>query len=236
MTKALFMAAGLGSRISKDIDGLPKCLLPINNQPLLSRNIEFLESKSIRSIVAVGYQSEVVREAICTSNAMTVENEKYLTTNSIVSLGIALEKIDNSEDLLILNADVCFDFRLLDEALQFTESVNFLSDSSRRIEADYRFIWNETGVITDFGKNIDPASTSGEYIGIALIPGDLVFRLKSKIREYLEQGLVNKWWEEVILENQSDFNYMATDLNGIFWSEFDYIEDYQRAINYFMNF
>lgn len=235
MSQALFMAAGLGSRISKDIDGLPKCLLPIENQPLLLRNIIHFESLSIECVVAVGYQADLVKKAISTSKAITVENTEYASTNSIVSLDLALKKLTLDEDLIIMNADVCYDFKMLTELGELEDCVYFLGDSSRKYEADYKFIWNDKKEITDFGKNIDASRTSGEYIGIAIIPQNLVPILKSKVSEYVNSGITSKWWEEVILENRCLFNYKIIDSCGTFWAEFDYIEDYQRAINYFSN-
>lgn len=233
MTKALFMAAGLGSRISKEIDGLPKCLLVVNDEPLLLRNVSHLESKNIESTIAVGYQKEMVIETVKSTTAKIVVNEAYKTTNSIVSLELALRDLGEDEDLLILNADVCFDFKML-ELVEVNESHTvFLSDSSRKADADYRFKWNENFEITEFGKHISIKETSGEYIGIAFIPGSLVSELRMCLTKYLVAGHLNKWWEEVILENPLLFKSRVKDFNGIFWSEFDYIEDYQRAIGYF---
>ena len=35
--KAILLAAGVGSRISKNIDGQPKSMLPVGEKPLLIR-------------------------------------------------------------------------------------------------------------------------------------------------------------------------------------------------------
>ena len=45
--KAILLAAGKGSRISKTINNVPKSTLLINNEPLIQRTVRVLLSKGI---------------------------------------------------------------------------------------------------------------------------------------------------------------------------------------------
>ena len=234
MTIALFMAAGVGSRIATEIAGLPKCLLPIAGKPNLTRNIEFLRNEhQIESVVTVGYQHELVKNTAVSSGATTVTNYDFRENNSIVSLFLALEKVAHDQDILIFNADVCFDFSLFRHLEKYSEYVGMLADSTRKIEADYKLIWNLDLEISEYGKNIDASLASGEYVGFAKIPATFVPQLVEKINEYLKAGYTSKWWEEVIFENSYLFKAKAIDVAGEFWSEFDYLADYKRAEEYF---
>ena len=56
MKQVIILAAGLGSRMREVTKVLPKSLIPINGQPILERNIEFIiEEKFKRIILIVGY-------------------------------------------------------------------------------------------------------------------------------------------------------------------------------------
>ena len=53
---AIFLLAGFGKRIS-NITKNPKCLLKINNQTLIDRNLEILKKFKIKDVVLVlGYK------------------------------------------------------------------------------------------------------------------------------------------------------------------------------------
>lgn len=49
--KAILLAAGKGSRISKTINNVPKSTLLINNEPLIHRTVRILLSKGIEVAV-----------------------------------------------------------------------------------------------------------------------------------------------------------------------------------------
>lgn len=54
--KAIIMAAGKGTRISRMIDEVPKCTLPVNGVPLIRHTVEMLSREGMEICVCVGYQ------------------------------------------------------------------------------------------------------------------------------------------------------------------------------------
>ena len=57
--KAIFLAAGIGSRLSKLSDRLPKSLVNINGKTLMERQILLLQQNGISNIVIVrGFEKE----------------------------------------------------------------------------------------------------------------------------------------------------------------------------------
>ena len=63
--KAVIMVAGVGSRLSKNVKHLPKCLLAFGGETILSRNVRLLKEHGIHEIVVVtGYRAALVKEEI----------------------------------------------------------------------------------------------------------------------------------------------------------------------------
>ncbi|TGU94528.1 phosphocholine cytidylyltransferase family protein, partial [Mesorhizobium sp. M00.F.Ca.ET.186.01.1.1] len=164
--KALLMAAGVGSRMSGQIDGSPKCTIDIGNQALIENTILELKRKGIHEIaMVVGYRAHVITSLLGGENIRFFHNPFYDRTNSIASMWFARDFLTDS-DCLLLNADVYFEEQVLDVVLQETRSPVMFADPSRRAEGDYKFGY-ENGLLQKHGKELPLEETTGEYVGIA---------------------------------------------------------------------
>ena len=103
--KAILMAAGVGSRLSRAVRK-PKCVLDVNGTPLVRHTVEMLLEHNISVAVVVGYQREMVYEALKGLDVKYYFNPFYKVTNSMASLWFARDFIDESEDIILGNADV----------------------------------------------------------------------------------------------------------------------------------
>ena len=56
--KAILLAAGRGTRISRMVEAVPKSTLPIDGIPLIRHTVELFSSAGIECVVGVGYQKE----------------------------------------------------------------------------------------------------------------------------------------------------------------------------------
>lgn len=54
--RAILLAAGKGTRISRMIEPIPKCTLPINGEPLIRYTVKMLVEKGMDITVCVGYK------------------------------------------------------------------------------------------------------------------------------------------------------------------------------------
>lgn len=102
--KAILLAAGRGTRISRMVENIPKSTLPIDGTPLIRRTVVLLQSVGIECVICVGYQKEHIYAALEGLDVTYYVNPFYDITNSIASLWFAAEQIN--DDTLILNADV----------------------------------------------------------------------------------------------------------------------------------
>lgn len=105
--KAILLAAGRGTRISRKVERVPKSTLPVDGVPLIRRSIELLQSAGMHCIVCTGYEEQKVKKALeDIENITYCYNPFFDITNSIASIWFARNEMD--DDLLVLNADVFF--------------------------------------------------------------------------------------------------------------------------------
>lgn len=101
---AVIAAAGLGSRLGM---GCPKCLIKINEIPLIAYLLKLLEDVEDVRIV-VGYQEQDVMECVLRyrKDITFVRNQNYRTTSTLTSYFMGAEGI--SERCMFMDADIIF--------------------------------------------------------------------------------------------------------------------------------
>lgn len=227
--KAILLAAGRGTRISKLIKDIPKSTLPIDGVPLIRRSVSMLIERNIKPIVCVGYSKENIYEALEGLDVQYYYNPFYDVTNSIASLWFAKDEF--TEDTIILNADVYFTDEILDTIISNQKEIALMVDKSRTEFGDF-FLKVENGYITKYGKELSIEERSCEYVGIGKIRKSFVEEFKSKLNHLISNQQHQLWWENTIY---SLVNYKLIDIidvDGEFWAEVDCIDDYERILNY----
>jgi len=231
--KVLIMVAGVGTRISRHLQGQPKCCVNINGKPLIRHTMEMLEKKGITNIALVtGYQEEYIHQALNGLIYSKYFNPFYKIVNSIASIWFARDFLTSDEDIIIMNGDVYIEEKILEIILNENRSPVMFSDSNRIEEADYRFAWKNNKLLK-FGKELPNEETNGEYIGIAKINKQDINIMKLQLEYLINKGEYHMWWEDVLYSLiQSKKCIYVKDIKGIFWAEVDFIEDYNRIIEY----
>jgi len=228
--KALLMAAGKGTRISRYIEGKPKCTVDIGNISLIEYTISQLQSRGITDIaIVLGYQSEVIKETLCKYDIEYYYNYFYDVTNSIASAWFAKDFLEG--DMLLMNADVYLEPDIFDVVLNEQKSPILFSDGSRKEEADYKFYY-EGNELIKYGKGLEGEDISGEYVGVAKIKNDFVPSYIKRLSELISQGKHNMWWEDVLYSYVEEQSVYISDIQGMFWAEVDFIEDYERILQF----
>ena len=231
--KVLMLAAGVGTRISRYLGDHPKCCVEVGGKPLIRRTMELFYRHNITDIAIVtGYQEKYIHEALKGFDYTTYKNPFFKVTNSIASMWFAKEFMDDNEDFLILNADLFIEDSMLERLIEVKKSPIFLSDSTRIEDADYRFYWEDDRLLR-FGKELTNEETTGEYVGIAKIEKKDIKTMKAQLEYLVDQGEYNMWWEDVFysLVETGKAIYIE-DIKGSFWAEVDFIEDYNRILDY----
>ena len=228
--KAIIMAAGVGKRLQTLNINKPKCLITVGSETLIRRSVNLLVNKGISDItIIVGFMAHLIRNEL--NNDVTYfENPDFHSTNSIKSLWYAKDLLE--DNVLLLNGDLYYEHVILDYAINQTNAVVMLADSTRIDNADYRFgfIGKQINL---FGKHLTNQETDAEYVGIVRIDKGFIKTFKQTLKKMIAAGRSNIWWEDVLysfISKQVPIHFF--DVAGTFWTEVDTLQDYNYLQNW----
>ena len=228
--KVLLMAAGKGTRISRYIEGKPKCTIDIGDTTLIEYTIHELQKYGVDELgMVLGYHSNVIKELLGKYNIKYYYNYFYDVTNSIASAWFAKDFID--DDIILMNADVYLEEGLIQEVFKEKKSPTLFSDSSRKEEADYKFYY-EDGQLIKYGKELTGSDISGEYVGVAKLDREFIPLFLERLQKLIEAEKHHMWWEDVLYSYVGEEKIYINDINGMFWDEVDYIDEYERILKH----
>lgn len=129
--RAIILAAGMGLRLVQP-EGLqkPKCLLRFGESSLLERHLQLLKSAGVNEIVFVlGFKHEQVEAELAAIDwkprTEVVVNSEF-SLGSVLSVHTAAEALTRGGDVLLMDADVLYDERILDPLVAGAGPVNRL--------------------------------------------------------------------------------------------------------------
>jgi histidinol-phosphate/aromatic aminotransferase/cobyric acid decarboxylase-like protein/choline kinase len=116
--QAIILAAGMGRRLGEYTRDNTKCMLPINGQRLIDRDLNQLSKLNLnRVIIVVGYQGKNLIDHIGHRyddrlRIEYIDNPVYDKTNNIYSLSLAKEKL-MEDDTILMESDLIFEESIL---------------------------------------------------------------------------------------------------------------------------
>ena len=147
--KAMLFAAGLGTRLRPLTDTLPKCLVPVNDRPMIDYPLLLLRHYGIREIVVnVHHHAERVEEYLGDGSRFGVD-VAYSREAVLLDTGgglLGARRFLDQGTFVIVNSDVLIDLRL-DEVLQFHrehEAAATLVLRKDPLADAYGAIWTDT--------------------------------------------------------------------------------------------
>jgi choline kinase len=219
---AIILAAGSGTRLGSAAGGLPKCLLPVGGRPLVLHQREALDRAGLRPlIVVVGYEAERVREALG-NRAETVLNPRYASTNSLMSLLAARDRL--SGGFVLLHGDTLFDPAVLDALLKAGEDA-LAFDSSSGCDPEAMKVEVRDGRLAGISKALPRERASGESLGMLRLGSAAAGAFLRKAGELAEAGRTDAYWAEAL----AGLPVRAVDVAGTPWIEIDTPGDLERA-------
>ena len=228
--KAIIMAAGVGSRISRHLHELPKCCVEIAGAPLICQTVRTLHALAHVDITVItGYHSEKVEEVLAHEDVHLLRNPVFRVTNSMASLWWARHLLDGSDDVVVMNGDVYAEPAVYRNLFDDKRSPLLLADSSRISEADYRFQWDADSRLVKFGKDLSDSETSGEYVGMGILHAADVIAFREDVCRMVMEEKYGCWWEDALYQRIAQHGTIyVKDVSGLFWGEVDYVEDLER--------
>lgn len=228
--RALILAAGRGTRISRYLSGKPKCTVDIGGQSLIKYTVKNLQKKGIDKIgVVLGFGSDYIKEELKGLNVEYYYNNFFDVTNSIASAWFAFDFLE--DDMIIMNGDVFLEESLLDDIIKEEKSPVLFSDETRKEEADYKFYY-ENGILIKYGKELTGDDITGEYIGVAKLKKEFIPKFKNQLKYMIENQQHSVWWENILYSLTDNQKIHVKNIKNKFWAEVDYIEDYERILKF----
>lgn len=115
ITTAIILAGGFGTRLQSVVSDLPKPMAPVNGQPFLNYQLNYLKHYGIKKVIlSLGYLPEKIKDFY--SNNFNGLDIDYVIEKDPLGTGggirLALEKC-TEEKVLVLNGDSFFDVDLI---------------------------------------------------------------------------------------------------------------------------
>ena len=230
--QAIIMAAGIGSRLGSLTDDKPKAFLEIKGKKLIEINLDVLKSFGITDIIIVtGYMCEKFEELTKDMPGVKcVFNPFYEMVNVLGSFYIGQEYLKD-EDFLYLHADTLADPSVFKKMMD-TEGDIVMPVDFKECDEEAMKVTTADGKVTQVSKLIPLDKAEGEFIGICKIKKELIPSLKAASKKLLKKKEFKSYFEAAIQEliDVGSYEAVSVPTEGAFWSEIDFLEDYERTI------
>jgi choline kinase len=238
--RAIILAAGRGLRLQLPEDQQqPKCLLRFGGMSLIERHLRMLRGAGVDEVVlAVGYRRELVEAEIerldwC-PRPQVVFNPGF-ELGSVLTVHTAADALTRGGSVLLMDADVLYDERMLQALVAGAQPVNrLLIDRDFEAGEEPVKLCVRNGVPVELRKQLAPDlsyDVIGESIGFFRFNELTSRRLAAIIAGYIEGGRARMPHEEAVrdllLERSTGFD--IADVTGLPWIEIDFIDDVARA-------
>ena len=245
-SKALIIAAGLGSRLKKHTTNLPKCMLDFGGKTLLQRQLDSYKKCGIKDISLVkGYKKEKINY----KGIKYFENTDFKNNNILNSIFYA-EKIING-NIIISYSDILFDASVVQRTLDSDHDISVVVDIDWRgyyvgrkdhpISEAENVIFNSNNEVEKIGKiNTGNEDVHGEFIGMIKLSNRGTEIFKQHFNR-LKKIYWNKPFQRAKIFQKAyltDFIQELVDIgvkvhcviieSG--WKEIDTVEDYKKAL------
>ncbi len=234
----LILAAGRGRRLGPAAPDVPKILLRFGGRTLLERHLDCLEGAGAGPVsLVVGYRSELIEaelHRLGRRDEVTLIRNEHWQEGSALSLDCGLAVLQGGP-VVLMDADVLYDARLVDRLLDGTHPAVLLLD--RELEPGdepVKICVGGDGRIVDFAKRPDADHAfHGESVGFFRFSSEAAASLTRRTQAMagLDCGLE---YEEpiraLIRADASDppmFGY--EDITGLPWTEIDFMDDIAKA-------
>jgi len=228
--RGVILAAGRGVRLNGHSADTPKCLIPVGNETLLSRNVRMLREAGIDEIlVVIGCAAETVRQQC--RGVTFVHNEVFATTNSLYSLWLTRSFLGSG--FVVMNCDVLLHPQLLLDLLTaHVEDAALVAyrDQDTILGAEEMKVRVRGGRIIAMSKTMAPEEADAENVGVVKFGPDGARLLVGEMDALVTAGERRAWAPRAFEAFARRRPLHAVGTRGYPWIEIDFPEDYRRAV------
>jgi choline kinase len=238
--RAIILAAGRGSRLQQsEGQQLPKCLLQFGGMSLLERHLRMLRNAGVEEIVlALGFRHELVERELdrldWRPRPEIVLNPRY-ELGSVLTVHCVADAMTRGGDVLLMDADVLYDQRMVSALVTGAEPVNrLLIDRDFEAGDEPVKLCVRDGVPVELRKQLAADleyDTIGESVGFFRFSAAAARRLAALVADYVDSGRSHMPHEEAVrdLLRERGEVFEVSDVTGAPWIEIDFPNDVARA-------
>lgn len=246
--EAVILLAGQGTRLKPLTLTRHKCLTEVHGIPILVNALSILEHQNFqKATLVVGYLANQIREYIGESfgklKVEYVENDKYAMTNTSYSLHRGLERMNSSDDIYILEGDVFFEQKLLDDLETFNgNNVTVVQAYDESLDGTFVELFEDFVVdwthkserepnysVEDKYKTVNIHKFKHGFLEQYVIP-----ELEKSIEMFEGKEPLENVMRNIVRENPNKIKGMV--LHGQKWFEIDDVKDLQIAEKMFAKY
>lgn len=237
--RAVILAAGVGQRLQLAADApAPKCLLRFGGHSLLERHLRLLRAAGIDDVViVVGYEHAQIAAELdrldWSPRPALILNPHY-RSGSVVSVAAAAQALCAGGDVLLMDADVLYDQRMLAALVDGDTADRLLLDAGFEAGDEPVKLCLRDGRPVELRKKVADGlryDQVGESVGFFRFTQASATRLAQIVQQYAQTGRGNEPHEEAVrdLLLESPERFTCADVTDLPWLEIDFPVDVARA-------
>lgn len=240
--RAIILAAGRGLRlVLPEDEQLPKCLLRFDGMSLLERHLRMLRGADVEEVVvALGFRHQLIEaelDRLAWQPRPEIVLNRRFELGSVLTLHTVADAMTRGGDILLMDADVLYDERIMDALVAGCSPVNrVLMDRDFEDGDEPVKVCLRGGVPMELRKQLAADieyDTIGESIGFFRFTQSAARRLATLVAGYVASGRAQVPHEEAVRDLLIERSLLVevTDVTGAPWIEIDYVQDLLRATN-----
>ena len=228
---AIILAAGNASRLGLMSINTPKAMLKIKNKPLILYSVEKLLSsgiKNIRIVVNDKYNKDFEFLKMKFTEVEIVVNDKSVEYGNIYSLILGVAQLDSP--FLILDADIAYEKRALDELLDLKQSDSILVSGFTNSKDEVWVCGVNKRLKTISKIEVDAEILVGEFVGISKVSLNFFNFVISQIK--LNNELMHQDYEYFLNSYAHSNEVEICFVQDLIWGEIDTVEHFNRMTSH----
>ena len=226
------LCAGKGSRLKSKTTNLPKCMVRVNNKPIIDLSNNF-RNKFKKTIVVCGYKKQILIDKFKNNSKIDFAiNKIYYKTNMVHSLfSIKKSKIKN-QNLVVCYSDIIFDPKIYKEFRKnnFTflpVNIKWLKLWKQRmnvksIKNDAEDLITKNNKIISIGEKIKKRIPKYQFMVLMKIMNKDFFKLKKFYKKLNKNIDFTSFLNQAIKNKILNIRFIKSNIG---WYEIDNLKD-----------
>jgi choline kinase len=233
---AVILAAGYGSRLRPLTDETPKCLLEIGGMTILARQLERITAAGIpRAVVVTGHLADRVESHLQAAPppipVLLAPNPDYAVTGNCMSVLAARGRVADGAGIVLCDGDVVLTGNALARlAADPAPSALLLDTETRLADEEMKALLDTQGNVRRLSKQLAPAKSAGESIGIQKISGPALPIFWATLESMKEAGDTHGYYEDAFQRMiHAGVTFRTVPIRHDEWTEIDDLADLEDA-------